>query len=595
MNKRIGLMSWALLIMLAEPSTGQRPVITSLQGDGQISWTNAVNSNAVYRVERTAQLSLPFSFPAATELAGGRSVFTVTDAVDAASAFYRVAMHTNWPSGMVWIDGGDVGLGQTGVAYPERTYFVSGFWMDTTEVTKAEWDTVASWAASNGYDITEAGGLGRSSNVPVQTVDWYECVKWCNARSQKEGLSPCYYVGPSFTPGNLYMTSQVNVSNNWVDWSATGYRLPTEAEWEKAARGGRQRRWFPWGGDTISHSQANYFSTNTYPYDISPTRGYHPIYTNTPKPYTSPVGSFPANGYGLYDMAGNVWEWCWDWYGDYPATYQIDPHGQVVGQYGVLRIERGGAWDYYANGTRCAPRMPAGPNGATYSHGFRCVRGRPAALAFGINASVSVVHQAALNAYPLTVTAWLRTSQNDTSERGVVSKVASVMTNGYALVVSGGHILAAYARSSTQYILNGTRPLDGGAVADGNWHHVAFVVDASGGKIFLDGQLGDSQPWTGTPGACTLGRNLLMGRYSSYSLLGVVDEVAVWNTARSAEQIQASMYHSLTGAEAGLVGYWRLDEGVGLTAANSAATGASYNGTLQNGPTWAVSGAPFEP
>ena len=118
-----------------------------------------------------------------------------------------------------------------------------------------------------------------------------------------------------------------------------GYRLPTEAEWEKAARGGASGHRFPWSdADTITHSRANYYvrtqnGTNYYAYDISPTPGDHPIFNDGTLPYTSPVGSFAANGYGLYDMAGNVWEWCWDWYGLYSSGSQTDSHGPASGTY----------------------------------------------------------------------------------------------------------------------------------------------------------------------------------------------------------------------------------------------------------------------
>ena len=130
-------------------------------------------------------------------------------------------------------------------------------------------------------------------------------VKWCNARSEKEGLAPCYHTDVARTA--VYRTGRVDVTNDMVNWSANGYRLPTEAEWEKAARGGLVGRRFPWG-DQITHSLANYSSDSIYPYDTSPTRGYHPDYQAGGAPYTSPVGNFAANGYGLYDMAGNVYE-----------------------------------------------------------------------------------------------------------------------------------------------------------------------------------------------------------------------------------------------------------------------------------------------
>ena len=116
-------------------------------------------------------------------------------------------------------------------------------------------------------------------------------------------------------------------------------------------------------------------STNSFSYDTSLTQGYHPTYNDGVSPYTSPVGSFPANGYGLHDMAGNVWEWCWDWYGDYAASYQTDPHGPATSQYAAYRVLRGGCWGDVAYYTRCAYRNgDNNPSNGLIYIGLRCVR-----------------------------------------------------------------------------------------------------------------------------------------------------------------------------------------------------------------------------
>lgn len=370
MITRPWFMRAAIYGFLVTAGIGQGPVITALQANGKLTWTNTLYSNALYHVEWAAEAGGPWyrTFDNIGSIDGlGATSFTVS-----VPMFYRVVMSTNQlPTGMVWIDGGDVVLGQVGIAEPVHTNWISGFWMDATEVTKAQWDDVALWAMTNGYDVTVSSASGKTNDHPVQTVTWYECVKWCNARSEKEGLTPCYYLDEHFS--SIYRQGIMNIAHAWVRWAANGYRLPTEAEWEKAARGARQGKLFPWGGDTIQHAQANYTSTNTYAYDISPTRGYHPYYQTGGIPYTSPVRSFPANGYGLHDMAGNVYEWCWDWYGAYSAAYQMDPRGPESGSNRVLR---GGSWGSYAFSVRCANRNFVDPSyEAMATVGFRCVRG----------------------------------------------------------------------------------------------------------------------------------------------------------------------------------------------------------------------------
>jgi len=282
------------------------------------------------------------------------------------------------PANLVLIPGGYFAMGATtNVGHesstderPQHVVYVDDFLLDEYEVRQELWDFVVAYHEGGGYAFDSAGPA-KGPDHPVHSISWFDAIKWCNARSEMEERWPVYYEDPDFT--QVYRSGQ---TVPYVDWGADGYRLPTEAEWERAARGGVADRRFPWSDtDNIGHDRANYFSQDSFSFDTSATRGYHPDYNDELFPYTSPVGSFAPNDYGVFDMAGNVWEWCWDWHesGYYAVSEEFNPIGPAGP--GTGRVLRGGAWRYSAFSARVANRTGLfAPSAMDNSVGFRCAR-----------------------------------------------------------------------------------------------------------------------------------------------------------------------------------------------------------------------------
>jgi formylglycine-generating enzyme required for sulfatase activity len=214
---------------------------------------------------------------------------------------------------------------------------VSSFQIGKYEVTWAEWQDVRAWAVNNGYSDLANVGAGSAGDHPVHSVSWYDVVKWMNARSEKEGFSPVYQ-----KDGEVYRTGQ---SAPTLQSNADGYRLPTEAEWEWAARGGVSSQVYIYSGSNNVNEVAWYFENSSGALvDFDAGRG------------TWPVGQKASNELGIHDMSGNVWEWCED---------LVDTS---------YRYQRGGSWNNIAAHTSVSYREFIGTDIPDFRRGFRLAR-----------------------------------------------------------------------------------------------------------------------------------------------------------------------------------------------------------------------------
>lgn len=219
---------------------------------------------------------------------------------------------------------------------PAHRVGLSPFLMARVPVTRAQWRAILrevprEWSES-----------GEDDDLPATHVDWPQAIAFCNALSLREGLTPCY---------------RQDARGDWQwDRAAPGYRLPTEAEWEYACRAGTQTQWF-WGDDAEGADA-------------------HAWYNRNAEGQLRPVGCKAANPWGLHDMTGLAWEWCWDRYGAYPretSTPTQDPAGPLEGD---RRVVRGGSFGFPPGDLRSAGRGFDWPDFRSDDLGLRCVRSR---------------------------------------------------------------------------------------------------------------------------------------------------------------------------------------------------------------------------
>ena len=247
------------------------------------------------------------------------------------------------PENFILVEGGTFNNGTSDVT-------ISSFYIDKYELTQAGYQAVMGSNPASGYGVGDT--------YPVYYVSWFNAIEYCNRRSMQEGLTPCYsYSSYGTNPDDWpagWNSSDGNHTNVSCNWTAIGYRLPTEMEWMFAAKGGNQSHGYTYSGS----------------YNLNAVGWYNSNSSGT----THTVGTKAANELGTFDMSGNVWEWVWDINGSYPSGSQTNPTGANSG---YARVLRGGGWYSNDHFSAVSYRVDYIATGSGYGLGFRCVRVSP--------------------------------------------------------------------------------------------------------------------------------------------------------------------------------------------------------------------------
>jgi len=365
-----------LISVTANGSASQTTTQLTLTFDKAINGLTAadITLSGVNGVTKgTLSGSNPYTLPISGFTASGtlsvtvsKTGYTISGSPKTVAIYFNNSFTSSSGIEMISIPAGTFTMGSPASEAPfnsdetQHSVTLSAFSMGKYEVTQEQWVAVM---GSNPSWFTTAveGESGTPGKLPVECVSWYDVLVFCNKLSVLEGLAPVYSINGS-TDTTTWGVVPTYSNSTWnavvMDSSKNGYRLPTEAEWEYACR----------AGTTTAFNNGNNDYTNSS--SISNVAWWD----NDSGDKTHQVGLKTANAWGLYDMHGNVWEWCWDWYGDYPSGAQTNPTGGPSAD--LERVERGGGWDSISGGMhlRSAARLKAGPSFKDDSIGFRLVR-----------------------------------------------------------------------------------------------------------------------------------------------------------------------------------------------------------------------------
>lgn len=318
---------WGGIPQIADLSISKVPGVNQLLLD----WSYPVLAD-LYRIYRSSTPGGSYSYIGSTT----NTQWTQTNPTS--KYFYKVTAVIGSDDPLAFVQGGTFNNGTSNVT-------LSSFRIGKYEVTQAEFIAVM------GFNPSYFIGFG-CVFYPVEMVSWYHAIEYCNRRSMQEGLTPCYsYLTYGTNPNNWpagWNSYHTNISCNW---SANGYRLPTEMEWMYAARGGTLTHNYTYSGSNYIDEVA-WYAANSY---------------SGPWPGGRKLG----NELGTFDMSGNVFEWCWDIYGDYPTGNQTNPHGAASGP---TRCARGGSWYHSAPVCTVSNRGSSYPTQTTYDLGFRVAK-----------------------------------------------------------------------------------------------------------------------------------------------------------------------------------------------------------------------------